>query len=483
VANNFGINPGRLLLFVVKKNARVLQNLLDWVKWASNSYDRATERQIVVNVPLLLVDDEADNASVDTGLQQFDEDGQPDEDHNPTRINGLIRQILFSFEKSAYIGYTATPFANIFIHERGTTAEHGDDLFPRSFIMNIPAPSNYAGPVRIFGLDNDRDEELRRPLPLVRHVSDHETGDRVGWMPERHRNGHQPLHNGQPQVPSSLSEAIQAFILAIAARRARGQINEHNSMLVHVTRFTSVQAEVKRQVEEELRRITRRLRLGEGAGTDTVMSHLRRLWEEDFVLATEDAIEEIEDPAITILSWEDVEIHIPQAAEDIRVMAINGTSGDVLAYQSSRETGLNVIVIGGDKLSRGLTLENLTVSYFLRASRMYDTLMQMGRWFGYRPGFLDLCRLYTTGDLHDWFEHITEASEELRQEFDHMARVGGTPRDYGLKVKSHPALLVTSQVKMRNGMDMQLSYAGSISETTVFHRGAEHVRRNFEAAG
>ena len=73
-------------------------------------------------------------------------------------------------------------------------------------------------------------------------------------------------------------------------------------MLVHVTRFTSVQAEVKRQVEEELRRITRRLRLGEGAGTDTVMSHLRQLWEEDFIVTTQGVIEEIEDPAITILS-------------------------------------------------------------------------------------------------------------------------------------------------------------------------------------
>ena len=123
--------------------------------------------------------------------------------------------------------------------------------------------------------------------------------------------------------------------------------------------------------------------------------NLRQFWEDDFVVATEDVIEETEDPVITILSWEDLETHIPQAAEDIRVMAINGTSGDVLAYESSRETELNVIVIGGDKLSRGLTLEGLTVSYFLRASRMYDTLMQMGRWFGYRPGFLDLCRLYT----------------------------------------------------------------------------------------
>ena len=113
-------------------------------------------------------------------------------------------------------------------------------------------------------------------------------------------------------------------------------------MLVHVTRFTSVQAEVKRQVEEEMRRITRRLRLGEGAGTDTIMSNSRQFWEDDFVVATEDVIEETEDPVITILSWEDLETHIPQAAEDIRVMAINGTSGDVLAYESSRETGTSM---------------------------------------------------------------------------------------------------------------------------------------------
>jgi len=482
VANNFGINPGRLLLFVVKKNARVLRNLLDWVRWASNSRDPESGRPIVVDVPLLVIDDEADNASVDTGQQQFDQDGQPDEDHDPTRINGLIRQILFSFEKSAYVGYTATPFANIFIHERGSTAEHGSDLFPRSFLINLPAPSNYAGPVRIFGLENDENGEPRRPLPLVRHINDHATGDRTGWVPPRHRNGHQPIFDGLPQVPRSLSDAIQSFVLSIAARRARGQTSQHNSMLIHVTRFTNVQAEVRRQVEEELQRISRRLRLGEGAGTDTVHSCLRRLWEEDYVPTTAAVLDETGDPSISAVSWEYIEPHVTAAAEDIRIKEINGTSGDVLEYENNRETGLNAIVIGGDKLSRGLTLEGLTVSYFLRASRMYDTLMQMGRWFGYRPGFLDLCRLYTTHDLHDWFEHITLASEELRQEFDHMAAAGGTPRDYGLKVQTHPALMVTSRVKMRNGMDMQLSYAGSISETTVFHRVAEIVRRNFEAA-
>jgi hypothetical protein len=207
------------------------------------------------------------------------------------------------------------------------------------------------------------------------------------------------------------------------------------------------------------------------------------LFESDFAPATSTVRAEVHDPALRDMHWHEIEPHVVSAASDIRVMEINGTARDVLEYTSHRETGLNVIAIGGDKLARGLTLEGLSVSYFLRASRMYDTLMQMGRWFGYRPGYLDVCRLYTTGDLIAWFEHITEANEELRAEFDHMAAVGGTPRDYGLKVKSHPALLVTSRVKMRHGMDMELSYAGSVSETTVFDTSESVLRQNLDAAG
>src|ERR1700730_15385557 len=115
---------------------------------------------------------------------------------------------------------------------------------------------------------------------------------------------------------------------------------------------------------------------------------------------------------------------------------------DALDYAEHKGADLKVIAIGGDTLPRGLTLEGMAVSYFLRASRMYDTLMQMGRWFGYRPGYLDLCRLYTTAELCDWFGHITEASEELRRDFDLMAQSGSTPIEYGLRVQSHPSLLV-----------------------------------------
>ena len=160
---------------------------------------------------------------------------------------------------------------------------------------------------------------------------------------------------------------------------------------------------------------------------------------------------------------------------------INGSAKDALEYEEHKATGLNVIAVGGDKLSRGLTLEGLTVSYFLRASRMYDTLMQMGRWFGYRDCYLDVCRLYTTTELIDWFAHIAAAGEELQLEFQHMVNVGGTPKDYGLKVRSHPLLLVTSSVKMRHGTELKIAFSGNVSETIIFDRNVNWLGRNFVA--
>ena len=161
---------------------------------------------------------------------------------------------------------------------------------------------------------------------------------------------------------------------------------------------------------------------------------------------------------------------------------INGTAKDALDYVEHRGRGLKVIAIGGDKLARGLTLEGLCTSYFVRTTKMYDTLMQMGRWFGYRPGYVDLCRLYTTGDLVEWFGHIADASEELREEFDAMVERGDTPENYGLRVQSHPILLVTSPLKMRSAETLSLSYSGSLVQTVALHREPAQLRANLAAA-
>lgn len=477
VARNLGITPEqRPWLFVVKKNKTVLTRLLGWIRnHVANTQDRETGRRIVTNLPLLLIDDEADHASVDTKEMSFDENGRPDEEHEPSAINRLIRRILHSFSRSAFVGYTATPFANIFIHEQAATREEGPDLFPAAFIISLAAPSNYVGPARVFGT---RAEMGRgNGLPLVRRVADFE-----GWMPAKHKNGHFPLHEGRDELPPSLNEAIDAFILACALRRLRGQEADHCSMLVHVTRYTSVQKVVHAQVTERIRHLRQRLHRRTG-GHEEILAFLRSLWERDFAPTTAAMRTEMPDEIgrVTGADWAEIEPLLADTVADIQVRMINGTAKDALDYAENQETGLKVIAIGGDKLARGLTLEGLTVSYFLRASKMYDTLMQMGRWFGYRPGYLDLGRLYTTGELVEWFEHIADAAEELREEFDFMAASGATPREYGLKVQSHPVLMVTSSIKMRTARDLELSFSGGLSETVNFHRETETLQRNLDA--
>ncbi|MEP0923406.1 Z1 domain-containing protein [Leptolyngbya sp. ST-U4] len=475
VANQLGLVPGGNdpILMVVKKNKTVLNNLLRWVVSLRGSQDEQSGKKIVRDIPLLVIDDEADNASVNTGQIPLDENGRLLDDQDPTAINGLIRKLLHSFEKSAYVGYTATPFANIFIHPEVRTSQYGDDLFPRHFIINLPAPSNYVGPVQVFGLDPDLTTDLDKAdgLDIIRTVNDYQncfpTGHKKDWVPS--------------YLPATLKEAIRAFILTCAVRIWRGQGSAHNSMLVHVTRFTDVQERVAQMVLDELTALQRRLRYGDGNAPHQVLNEFRKLWEKDYVPTSESIIGTSLLPDASIPGWEDVADLLYQAAARIQVKQINGTARDILEYWENK-SGLNVIAVGGDKLSRGLTLEGLSVSYYLRASKMYDTLMQMGRWFGYRPGYLDLCRLYTTNELVKWYRYITIASEELRQEFDYMAKMSSTPEEFGLKVRTHPSgLIITGVNKMRSGVTMQLSFAGSISETYLFSKDDRINQKNLHA--
>jgi hypothetical protein len=478
VARNFGVTPdNRPWLFVVKKNKTVLSRLYGWIRnHVANSQEAGSGRKIVTHLPLLVIDDEADHASVDTGEQIFNSNGEPDKEYEPKAINSLIRKILHSFSRSAYVGYTATPFANIFIHDAGETREEGLDLFPSSFIVNLAAPSNYIGPAKVFGLPSPEGRD--GGLPLIRIVDDYSSSDGVsGWMPHRHKNGHIPLFQGLDKLPASLVEAIDAFILTCAARRALGQGAKHCSMLIHVTRFNTVQRDVYRQVDEHIGHV--RQRLHRRIDHDNIIARLQRHWINDFVPTSEEIRQIHPDMATTRTpEWDEILRELPDAIADIQIRTINGHAKDALDYSENEKVGLKVIAIGGDKLARGLTLSGLCVSYFLRASKMYDTLMQMGRWFGYRPRYLDLCRLYTTDELVEWFRHIADASEELREEFDLMAATGGTPDKYGLKVQSHSVLMVTSRLKMRSARDLYLSFSGQLLETVTLHRDAEILIRN-----
>jgi hypothetical protein len=466
---------GDPVLLVVKKNASVLRNLYSWATDVQKETDPETGHHIVRHVPLLVIDDEADYASVNTKARPTDENGQLVPDYDPSTINGLIRQLLRTFEKSAYLAYTATPFANIFIDEDEETDSFGEDLFPRSFIVSLRPPSNYTGVVRVFGLDADVTAgiEADAGIPAIRAVADNEA-----WLPDKHKKDWIP-----GELPASLVEATSAFLLATAARRVRGQLG-HNSMLVHVTRFTAVQAHVQRRLNDHIGLLRSRIRYGGYDSPASPWPSLRTLWERDFVPTTRtlmsrpDLVTEVGRE----VGWEEVRKILPDVLDELQLRTMNGTSEDSLAYTESLQP-LTVIAVGGDKLSRGLTLEGLTVSYYLRASKMYDTLMQMGRWFGYRPGYLDVCRLYTTDELASWYRDIAVANEELLREFDYMVALGKTPKDYGLRVRAHPdGLMITAAAKMRNGAYVDVTFSQTISESIYFDTDIATLKSNLHAA-
>jgi Z1 domain len=459
-AKKIRVEPGmEPFLLVVKKNASVLKNVLNYFREDSLLARLATEKaphKTVPNVPMLLIDDEADQASINTS-DLYDEDGNLIEDYDPTKINALIRQIYNTFEQKAYVGYTATPFANVFIHNKARSEQYGSELFPKDFILSLPKPSNYVGPSEFFQLDNEEEDSM----PLIRFIKYHDE-----FVPIKHKKNHVPI-----MLPDSLKEAIFSFIISTTIRRVRGQENVHNSMLIHVTRFKDVQHHIYELVKEEFYNIKNRIRYGDTSNIK-IKDKLKKIYNDSYISTSE----KFEAP---IHSWDEIEKELVPTVESIIIKEINGSSGDILDYKDNESTGLNVIAIGGDKLSRGLTLEGLTISYYLRASKMYDTLMQMGRWFGYRNGYLDLCRIYTTSDLASWFRHIAVATEDLRAEIEYMSSIGATPEEFGLRVQTHPVMYITSQMKMKSGQRQRLSYRNTVSETTVFELDNNIFTHNF----
>jgi len=457
----FAVNEGVRLVMVVKKNTSVLRGMSNWLNslMASGSGTQAT-----ITHPTLIIDDEADHASVNTA--------DPDED--PTTINRLIRDLLLYFTRVSFVGYTATPFANIFSDpDSGYADPHGPDLFPKSFILNLQKPSNYIGPDKVFGNPGDESAGIAPSPPLPMHMP---VGDSQTWVPDKHKKDHDP-----GPLPASLKEAVRIYLLATATRAARGHTQFHSSMLVHATRFKIVQNRIKTQLEQELRDVTSLLTHGSDATRAALLESLRTLWDRELVEKYEAFRNAIPDDTGPMPPWPEVAAALQATASRFRVMAINGDSSDSLAYTASKE-GLWAIAIGGDKLSRGLTLEGLVVSYFLRTSSMFDTLMQMGRWFGYRPGYADLCRVYTTPRLQAAFRQITLAFEELRDSFDEMARARRQPIDFGLKVRTpSEKLLITAGNKIRRGATVDVRFAGEMPQALDLPWGTPPAAANRKA--
>lgn len=433
-------NLNQPAVFVIKKNSSTLKNLLEWLKEHSARAGHAT-----VDAPMLLIDDEADNASINTRHGQGE----------VTRINGQIRSLLRMFDRSCYVGYTATPFANIFIDPGSDDEMRGADLFPKDFIVSLDPPSNYFGASRVFLDDADR---------IIRNINDNELS-----LPLKHKGTLVVT-----DLPPSLAKAVRAFVVAKAIRLARGQTSAHSSMLVNASVSNEVQRQLRNELHILLGAIQASLRVNAAspdAMDDPEIRALQEVWTEEY--------------ADTDVEWSEVLALLHEAAAPMRTVLINSKSADTLDYAGHAKNGLSVIAVGGFSLSRGLTLEGLMISYFLRNSMMYDTLMQMGRWFGYRPGYDDLCRVWMPDEAAGWYAHIAEATEDLRDQLRSMQAANATPEQFGLRVRSHPdTLIVTARNKMGSGETVRVSIGlgGQFVETSTLKWDAASVNANRKAA-
>jgi hypothetical protein len=410
---------GRPAILVIKKNVTTLKRLYEWLRDLN-----ADKMGQISKTPMLLIDDEADNASINTNKPDLD----------PTKTNAWIRQLLKLFNMSCYVGYTATPFANIFINPKDEDEMIGDDLFPRDFIYCLDAPSNYFGAEKVF-----LDDEISHKV--LRTISDAED-----YIPLSHKR-----YDLISALPPSAKKAIQTFILARAIRDIRRQDNKHCTMMINVSRFVDTQRQVREHVSHYLAELQ-----------DAIFINYRKPSHEALLSPMFAGIKSVYDNEYSECpeSWEQVQGALHASSDEMKTYLVNSKSDEVLDYGKYEESGdaLTALAIGGLSLSRGLTLEGLTVSYMYRNSKMYDTLMQMGRWFGYRSGYDDLCRVYLSEDSQGWYAHISEASEDLRQQIKQMRRDGFSPKDFGLYVRAHPdALIVTALNKMWHAEKKSLS--------------------------
>lgn len=430
IVNYAALNDDNVVFMVVKKNGTVLKRIIETFKTMRTQTPAAFSRSA-----LLFIDDEADYASVNAN-----------EDDNPTVINDRIREILHMFDKSAYVGYTATPYANVFINPTGDEEKFkNEDLFPRDFICCLKSPDNYLGASKLFLTPTSENHLIQGIAPeddFKRRLKKSATG--------------------KVAMPASLEDALCVYIIAHAIIRCRKELShlEITSMLIHVDRLKKGHEKLKKLVERKFS--TYKAELGINAWGEIseqnlpCLARLQKVWNEQY--------DGKQTPECAV-TWTQVRRQMcnEDFLNEFNILAVNG-EGDDLDYNNYTKAAL--ICIGGDKLARGLTLEGLVTTYFLRSSRQYDTLMQMGRWFGYRPGYEDICRVFMPEEIRLYFSEIAAATEELKYSFGRMNQNDMTPLEFGLKVRNNVSgLLITGPRKMRNAQN----YTEFVSTSAGFH--------------
>lgn len=425
-------------LAVVKKNVHVLGKLDRWLESAGRYLD---------DMPILVIDDEADQASINTkGNRALDlavggeEEEAGAENYAPSPTNALIRSILSRAPKAAYIAYTATPFANILINPESIDKHVGEDLFPKDFVIQLPRPKGYTGTEELFG-------EAARDRDVLRLVPDKDV--KALRAPRRRKTAEIVIGQHSGRLPASLIDAVGAFCLVGGLRALRpGLADKSHTMLVHVSQRIVDQQRIAGALRQQIdiwREAER-----QGQALDVVF---RPIWE--------DIKGGVDAPA-------DEEGIFAAAAAVLRqlvVLELNSEAGENLEYDE--KPGRHVVAVGGNRLSRGLTLEGLTISYFLRTTSMCDTLLQMARWYGFRRGYEDLIRIWTTDGIARWFAELALVEQSLRDSIVALDRFGRRPDQMAIRLRAHSDLLLTARNKAKTAASHQDSWSGEHPQTVL----------------
>lgn len=423
-------------LIVIKKNPTILRKLIKDLELTDS---RLTE------IPALIIDDESDQASINT-LNNLKITKA--EKKRRTATNTEITNLLGLFPRGQYIGYTATPFANVFIDP-----DDAEDLFPKDFIISLSRPKHYMGVYDFYDWEAPVPEDFKsNKKAFVRSVT------------------------GEDDEPDNLQKAIDSFILAGAIKLYRADIDpsfrfKHHTMLVHHSPFRAIH----RAQTDVVRRTFESAGYYGGAGPE----RLQKLFTDDF-----SPVSSCQEPDLPIPpSFTVLEKYIGECLDRINqgpkpVLTVNLDNKD--DAPNFEDEPVWKILVGGTKLSRGYTIEGLTISYYRRATTQADTLMQMGRWFGFRQGYRDLVRLYIGRnepigakgkkkmDLYVAFEGVCRDEEEFRERLKKYST--GEPRITPLQVPplvpSH-LLRPSSRNKMYNATIKYENFGGGWSQRTL----------------
>ncbi len=441
----FLAHSNKAQIAVIKKNVSPLREL----KQAIQDTLPAALRQLRI----LIIDDECDQASVNSARGELD----------MTAINQRIREILHLLPAVSYVGYTATPFANVLINPYTLDGQELDDLYPRDFITSLEKPTSYFGTEQLFGRtpedpDNPRDSE--EGLDMVRLVPEEE--ERLLQPSSRNK-----LDEFDPQMNESLSDAMLYFLACCAARIARGHTDKHMTMLVHTSAYVLAHEKVAFLIKNWFENHKNDL----VDSSKPVGRRLSRLWESEQNRLPADITQ------AAPVSTEQVFACLPEVVKKIEFPIENGASDDRIDYERQPRT---YIVVGGSILARGLTLEGLMVSYFLRSANQYDTLLQMGRWFGFRPGYEDLPRIWMPEDLKLKFRAMADIEQEIRDEIEQYSARDLTPLDIAVRIRSIPGMAITGNNKLRAAKQCAISFWGTHRQTFRFkHLDSELLLENW----